>query len=68
MLIQRFTVDICKGCLDLDGEMCSTSECALCFSSTMEIEEFLSKALIKVQGEMVQTPIWEYDSEDFSDD
>lgn len=66
MKISRFTVDICQGCLDLEGEMCCTPECFLCFYTTGEIKKFLNLALIRLScnNEMVQEPILTYEAED----
>lgn len=66
MKISRFIVDICQGCLDLEGEMCHTPGCFLCFRTTEEIKEFLNVALIRLScnNEMVQEPILVYEDED----
>ena len=45
-IVHDVTVRVCQGCIDLEGEMCSTPECVFCFRGTDEAKWLLDKMLI----------------------
>lgn len=55
-MIRRYEIDICDGCLDLQGEMCHTPGCVFIRQTTPEIKALLDLLMIipLVDGK----PIW----------
>ncbi|KKN75831.1 hypothetical protein LCGC14_0377070 [marine sediment metagenome] len=56
----QFHINICQGCLDLEGEMCDTPECIFCRRTMKEVSEYLDVLLIRpvidgVQVEVIET-------------
>jgi hypothetical protein len=50
------TIQMCKDCYELKGEMCSTPECVFCWHSMAEVAEILNVLLIRpvVDGERLR--------------
>lgn len=57
MKIRRYEIDICDGCIDLQGEMCHTPGCIFIRQTTEEIKEFLDRTAILpfIDG----VPLWD---------
>jgi len=49
--LRTFQIQICDACLNSRGEMCDTPGCVLIWLTTEEIEEYLSKFLIRPRFE-----------------
>lgn len=49
MKIRRYEIDICDGCMTLQGEMCHTPGCVFIRERTDEIKEHLSRLLLRIE-------------------
>lgn len=55
MKIRRYEIDICDGCMRLEGAMCHTPGCVFIREYTHEIKEHLNRLMLRVEvdGQMM---------------
>jgi hypothetical protein len=49
MKTRVYEINICDGCINLEGSECHTPECAFCFLGVDEIKELLRKTNLRVE-------------------
>ena len=64
--VRHFEVNICEGCLRLEGQQCHTPGCCFCFSSTEEVGEYLDILLIRPIVNGVRMDGWLNEIEELS--
>lgn len=56
MIVRRYTVDICDGCLNLDPSECHTPGCIFFLCHMDEVSAFLDRSQIRpiIDGKMIE--------------
>lgn len=47
MIVRRYSVDICDGCVELQGQECHTPGCIFFLCGMKEVAEYLDRMLLR---------------------